>query len=120
MKKLTLSILALAAIMHYVSCSKDSTSATSTTVDCTGVSAKFAADVLPIISGTKCTTSGCHPDNGILTTYAAVKSHVDQGHMKTYVVDKTSKPMPPSGSTQLTSDELKKIACWIQSGALDN
>lgn len=118
MKKITLSILILAAIMHYVSCSKDSTSATSTTVDCTGVSAKFAADVQPIFKA-KCGSSGCHPAKD-METYSTLKPHVDEGHIKLYIVDRAT---PPSGMTTAggcTTAESKIVACWIQAGAANN
>lgn len=112
MKKLIYFFPVLAMVVAY-SCSKDSTS--STTVDCTNVSAKFAADVSPILNGSKCSSSNCHPANGDFSTHGNAVSHKD--HIQSYVVNRTGTPMPPSGSTQLTTDEKNKIACWIQNGA---
>lgn len=118
MKKITSLVILSSLFLSYTSCTKDATPAASA-VDCTTVSAKFAADVKPIFTA-KCGGGACHPANGDVLTYAALKGHVDDGHVKTYVVDKTGKPMPPSGSTQLTSDEIKKVSCWLSAGALNN
>lgn len=113
MKKISLAII-IASSLCVWSCTKDSTTAT-TSVDCTTVSAKFAADVKPIFTGTKCATSGCHPANGDLSTHGNIVSHKD--HVQQYVVNRTGSPMPPSGSVQLTTDEKNKVACWLQNGA---
>lgn len=105
-----------------VACSKSSSTSNPSGggagTSCDGVTAKFAANVLPLIQ-TKCATnSGCHAagasnSGGVLTTYAqisakasAIKSSVNAG------------TMPKSGS--LTSSEKAIIACWVDAGALNN
>jgi hypothetical protein len=115
MKKTTL--ITLSAVLFLIwSCTKDTT--TASTVDCSTVSAKFAADVSPIMKGSKCTNSNCHPTNGDLSSYTAVKGHYDAGHLKSKVID--NRTMPPAGSPQLTTDEYNKVKCWVSGGGLNN
>lgn len=115
MRKFT--ILITASIVLAYSCTKDTTTA-STTVDCTGISAKFSTDIKPIFQA-KCANIGCHPGKD-METYSTLKNHVNDGHIKRYISDRGT---PPSGMTLAggcTEAESKKVACWIQSGALDN
>lgn len=109
MKKIIFTIPALTLIFA-IGCTKDTT----TTSDCSTVSAKYAANVKPILTS-KCGGSSCHPSNEAMFEYADVKSHVDAGHFKTKVIDQKS--MPPAGSTQLTTSELNIISCWLSNGA---
>ncbi len=86
-------------------------------LDCTKVSAKFTADVLPIIVST-CATPSCHNSTGvggvILQTYDQCKAKVDRIKQRV-LVDKT---MPPNGT--LTTSELDIIQCWINASAPNN
>ena len=86
-------------------------------VDCSIVSAKFSADVAPIISN-NCATTSCHNSTAVggvvLQTYDQIKSKVDRINQRV-LIDKT---MPPNG--QLTASELAIIQCWISSGAPNN
>ena len=88
-----------------------------TALDCTKVSAKFTADVLPIITST-CATPSCHNSTGvggvILQTYDQCKTKIDRIKQRV-LIDKT---MPPNGT--LTTSELNIIQCWINAGALNN
>jgi uncharacterized membrane protein len=89
-----------------------------TTVDCNTVSAKYGADVSPIMSS-QCATSGCHNSGSaaggvILETYSQVSAKKDR-IMERAVVQKS---MPPSGA--LPTDQSNKIKCWIDGGALNN
>ncbi len=88
-----------------------------TALDCTKVSAKFTADVLPIITST-CATPGCHNSTGvggvILQTYDQCKAKIARIQVRV-LNDKT---MPPNGT--LTTSELNIIHCWINGGALNN
>ena len=88
-----------------------------TAVDCTTISSKFGADVMPIITST-CATPSCHNSTGVggvvLQTYDQIKAKVDRINQRV-LVDKT---MPPNGA--LTPSELNIIQCWINSGALNN
>lgn len=89
-----------------------------TTVDCNTVSAKYGADVSPIMAS-KCATSGCHNSGSaaggvILETYSQVSAKKDR-IMERAVVQKS---MPPSGA--LPADQSNQIKCWIDGGALNN
>jgi len=55
-----------------------------------------------------------------MENYSSLKAHVGHGHIKQYIADRAT---PPNGMTLAggcTAEESKKVACWIQSGALDN
>jgi uncharacterized membrane protein len=86
-------------------------------VDCNTVNAKFAANVMPIISS-YCATPSCHNSTGVggvvLQTYDQVKSKIDRINQRV-LIDRT---MPPNGA--LTTSEPNIIQCWINGGALNN
>lgn len=82
----------------------------------------FAEDVRPIIE-TKCAIAGCH--NGDLgaeynwTNFEEFHKRAESGLVKFRV---TRRIMPPSTSPAgpLTQEEINAIACWSDSGALNN
>lgn len=86
-------------------------------VDCTTAAAKFIADIQPIILS-KCAISGCHDSNAaggvILQSYAQISAKKDRINVRA-IIEKT---MPASGS--LSTAEMTKIKCWIDSGAPNN
>ncbi len=88
-----------------------------TTVDCATVSAKFAADVQPIIS-TRCAISGCHDISAsggvILQTHSQISARKDRVYTRAVL----EKSMPASGA--LPPAEIAKLKCWIDSGAPNN
>lgn len=88
-----------------------------TTIDCNTVTAKYAADVQPIISG-KCAMGGCHDASAsggvILQTYSQVNAKKDRVYARAVV----EKSMPTSGP--LSTVEIAKLKCWIDSGAPNN
>ena len=87
-------------------------------IDCSKVNAAYSANIKPLIN-TNCVSSGCHnanSTNGDFTAHAGLKSKADNGSLNNRVIQQ--KNMPPSGS--LTSDDLKKIKCWINSGSPNN
>ncbi|HET9055850.1 MAG TPA: hypothetical protein VFN30_03280 [Chitinophagaceae bacterium] len=121
MKKTLYIIFVIAIFTITYSCSKSKDNSTtgggsggSTPVNCTNISAKFSADVQPIIS-TYCAITGCH--NGTqqptLTTYAQIAGNATLINSQVQ-----SGRMPKVGS--LTTDQKNIIACWVQSGALNN
>ena len=87
------------------------------TVDCSTISAKFSANVAPIISS-QCATSGCHDATAagglVLQNYAQISSAKDRINTRT-VVEKT---MPAAAPLQPA--EISIIKCWIESGAPNN
>ena len=87
-------------------------------VDCSKINANYSSSIKPIIEG-NCLSSGCHNAgsvNGDFTTYDGLKAKVDNGSLDTRVIK--NKSMPPSGALHI--DNLKRIKCWLNSGALNN
>lgn len=82
----------------------------------TGIS--FANEIKTIID-TNCAVSGCH--NGSLgeprnwSVFATLKSNAANVKERT-----ANKSMPPAGKTALTSEQIAKIACWVEDGAANN
>lgn len=88
------------------------------TFDCSVVSAKFTADVLPLIQKS-CATSGCHTaadaaGGTVLVTYADISGKAARINQRA-VIDQT---MPSSGP--LTPAEIAILKCWIDAGAPNN
>lgn len=86
-------------------------------LSCTTVPAKFSTDIGPLIQ-TRCAISGCHAAGstngpGPLTSYTLIKNAAPE--IKVAVV---SRFMPRIGT--LTPLEIKKISCWVDSGAPEN
>ncbi|MES2849165.1 MAG: hypothetical protein V4685_08920 [Bacteroidota bacterium] len=86
-------------------------------VDCTTITAKFGANVQPLVNS-KCATSGCHDATAsgglILESYAQISSAKDRINARA-VVEKT---MPSAAPLQ--PSEINIIKCWIESGAPNN
>ena len=87
-------------------------------IDCSKINSNYTSSIKPIIEG-HCLSSGCHNSgsvNGDFTTYEGLKAKADNGTMDSRVIK--DKSMPPSGALHI--DNLKKIKCWLSSGALNN
>lgn len=86
-------------------------------VNCSTFSAKFAADVFPIMTA-KCAIPGCHDatasGGAIFQNYTQISGKKDRIYQRA-IIEKT---MPKTGF--LTSDEFNKLKCWIENGALNN
>ena len=107
-------ITALAFLLLFISCSKDSVPFTA---DCS-TTKSFATDVSPIIQSSCALSSGCHAIGssngpGALTNYSQVFN--GRSAIRTAVANGT---MPQNGS--LTSAQKNAILCWIDSGAANN
>lgn len=82
----------------------------------------FSDDVRPIIE-TKCAVSGCH--NGDMGSdlnwndFEELHKRAESGLVKFRV---THRIMPPSDSPAgpLTQEQINAIACWTDTGALNN
>lgn len=77
----------------------------------------YSTDIDTIIS-VKC--GGCHGVgslDGNLTDYTVLKAKVESGVFKTRVF--IVKDMPQGGPA-LPEDELSKLKCWMEQGALNN
>ena len=78
----------------------------------------FATDIKPILDK-NCAVPGCHNgDNGASrnwTVFTQVQNNASNIGTRT-----TNKSMPPAGSTVLTEDQIRLIACWVDDGAKSN
>jgi len=87
-------------------------------LNCSKINSVYSSDIKPIIEGS-CLSSGCHNSgsaNGDFTTYPGLKAKVDNGSLDNRVIQQ--KNMPLTGA--LSMDDLKKIKCWLNSGAPNN
>lgn len=115
---ITLSLFIFCA-SFFITCSKSNSSGGGTTpAYCDGITSKYAADVQPIIINTCLLGSNCHSagstnTGGELTDYTKVFNKRTQ--IRAAV---NSGVMPQTGT--LTTDQKKKIICWIDSGAPNN
>ncbi|CAN5240075.1 hypothetical protein BH09BAC5_BH09BAC5_11390 [soil metagenome] len=89
---------------------------TKVTIDCSGTESSYSKDIAPMI------TANCMPCHkagsmkGDWTTYAGLKTSVDNGSFEKHVLVK--KDMPPK--KPLTEDDVKKIRCWLKNGSQNN
>jgi hypothetical protein len=88
---------------------------------CDSLQVTFSGHVNPIIQQ-NCAISGCHvaggDGNGVFTTYAPIKAHVDAGRFRHSVLEGNSPVMPPTG--QLPAEQLRILECWVNNGAPNN
>ena len=86
-------------------------------VDCNTVPAKFAADVLPLITA-KCAIPGCHDatasGGAVFQNYTQISSKKDRIYTRAVI----ERSMPAAGA--LLPAEINKLKCWIDGGALNN
>lgn len=87
-------------------------------LDCSKINATYASDVRPVLEA-NCLSSGCHNSNstnGDFTSYTGVKVKVDNSSFDSRVIQQKNMPL----SSSLTTEQLKKIKCWLNAGALNN
>ncbi|MBL7913346.1 MAG: hypothetical protein JNJ41_19945 [Bacteroidia bacterium] len=117
-KRLFIFILLPAALGLLSNCKKKEKKDDLNNLDCSAINSGYSSDIKPIIAA-NCNSSGCHnagSANGDLTTYNGIKAKVDNGSLDNRVIQQRT--MPLSGS--LAMDDLKKIKCWLNSGAPNN
>ena len=111
--------LVLTTIICFVyGCKKNTESAASASVDCSGTAKSYATDVNPIIQASCATNSGCHGSGshngpGELLTYTQVFNA--RSTIRAAVL---SGAMPQNGNLTLT--QKTAIICWIDNGATNN
>lgn len=119
MKKGLYILILLSAFIGLVpGCKKKEKKDDLNSIDCSAINSGYSSDIKPIIAA-NCISSGCHnagSANGDLTTYNGLKAKVDNGSIDNRVIQQRT--MPLSGS--LAMDDLKKIKCWLNSGAPNN
>jgi hypothetical protein len=110
-------ILIIASVFGLLfACSKSNDSTSS--VDCSGATKSFSANVNPIIQATCATNAGCHGSGsnngpGELLTYSEIFNA--RSSIRSAVI---SGVMPQNGS--LTTSEKNAIICWIDNRAPNN
>ncbi len=120
MKKTSFVIITILAVctLFMQACKKSSSSGDVPADVCTTVTAKFTANVLPLMQ-TKCSyNSSCHGtgsvnSGGVLLTYAQISAKATT--VKSQVA---AGIMPQTGS--MTTAEKNIIVCWVNSGAMNN
>ena len=89
---------------------------------CDTVNISYSGAIEPIIQA-KCATPGCHvaggSGSGDFTTYAGVLGKIQNNgpFLASIRQSPDAIPMPPAGSNQLRSCEVRKIELWIAAGA---
>jgi hypothetical protein len=88
----------------------------------TSVVAKYAGDVLPVMTNS-CNSGGCHNTTDaasgvILDTYAGIKIQALNGRLMNSI-DHTTGSMP-KGAAKLATCTITKIQQWINSGTPNN
>jgi hypothetical protein len=122
-KKFILLIFLLAGgILFFHSCRKDEDDIIDTDPVCDALNVSYSADIVPIVKK-YCATTGCHnsmvyPIRGDFNVYSVLKIKVQNGTLRSRVINGSPAQMPPSGP--LPSAELKKINCWLLDGAPEN
>ncbi len=84
-----------------------------------GVSTSYEMDINPIL-GAKCNFAGCHASGTgkrDFTVFDNVKASA--GEIKIRTADGTMPKNPKPGGT-LSTDQIKRIACWVDEGANNN
>jgi hypothetical protein len=117
MKTIAITMLLL-TLLYSIACKKSSSNNNTATVDCTGVTAKFSTDALPVITSQCATNSGCHAagasnSGGALTNYNEINAR--KSNIKTTILNGSM----PKGSS-LSAAQKQSIICWIDNGALNN
>ena len=102
-------------LLSFSSCTTDSV-----TYDCTAIAPTYTNDVKSIMNA-NCAYSGCHDAStkakGIdLSTYATVLSESSKAKFMGSMRHEGGYDPMPQGASQLNTNDLQKIHCWIQSG----
>jgi hypothetical protein len=121
-KKYQLIIIITVLVVGVAACSKPSTGngggtpppPPSPPPTCSSVSAKFTADINPIIQNS-CAIAGCHGTGsnngpGPLLTFDQIRNSA--ASIKSAVVSKNM----PRGAT-LSNAQIQQISCWVDNGA---
>jgi len=109
--------MVLLCALGFAACQKTTSSAT---IDCTGVTPTYTADIKTIMTG-NCATKACHSAGTAaggydLSNYASCKSAKDRivgsvQHLSGY-------QSMPQGAAKLDDASIKKIVCWSQNGCM--
>ncbi len=98
---------------------KDESGCTASKVATVSTGISFAAFIKPIIDS-NCAVAGCHVAGTVGLPNWTIFSEIQRraSGIKTLT---GSKVMPPPGSGRsLTDQQIQRIACWVNDGAIDN
>lgn len=102
-------------------CTKETTDGSIEPFSCDEV-VSFSEEVLPLIT-TNCSTSGCHSESSGSAGYIFSNHTNIAGNsaliLKTIQHEQGVIPMPLGGS-QLSPEQIGKVACWIEQGEANN
>lgn len=96
-------VVTILALIGVTSCKKNN-------VTCDGMTRTYDADIKSIVEAS-CVS--CHSE---YSTYAGVKTSVNNGTFEREVI---SRQTMPKGS-KLSDADLTKIKCWLEQGAIEN
>lgn len=117
--KSTRAVVELFIVLFLIAgCNNPKTAGSTTLNFCEEISANYAADIIPIITthcqiGSNCHSNGSKNIGGELTDYDKIYAKRAAIRMAIY-----SGKMPQTGT--ITSEQKKKIICWIDNGAFKN
>jgi hypothetical protein len=110
-------IIIILAFLIFQSCKKERPLEKT---DCSKINASYSSDIKKIIKF-YCLNHGCHgsgDSNGDFSTYEGLKDKADNGRLRERVLN--NRDMPRRDLGIITIDDLRKIKCWLDSGAPNN
>lgn len=111
-------LILIITVFTFLSCASDNLEEYYGLADCETNEATFSGDIRAIIA-TNCAVPECHVQGTGLpafTDYEKIAENADIIKFQT-----SAGAMPPASSGQnITIEEVRKIACWVDSGAKNN
>ena len=114
-KNILLALFAMTIIVF--SCKKE----TPATFDCAGVTPTYNGEIKALLDK-GCATANCHSaakkaDGKDYSTYTSVKTHTSDAHFLGSIQHLSGYSQMPKGSDKWSDADIKKISCWVSSGA---
>jgi hypothetical protein len=127
-------VLFLISIAFFTSCTRkvgkmqdkfDKDNASGSLCDTTNAAISYSTDIVPILNKScGATDNSCHSSNStsgeLLDFWAGVNYSASTGKFISSIVWDGNASTMPKNSVKLSSCEIKKIARWVNTGALDN
>ncbi len=107
-------------LFFMLSCSKDETSNTNNSLDCSANKPTYKNDIASILNSS-CALSGCHSaaskSAGFdLSTFSGAKSASGSGSFLKSIKHESGSSKMPQGGSKLPDATITKIECWIKNG----
>lgn len=107
----------ITTVFTVISCTKDKGPDPALTANQSGCdTVKYSAHIEPLISANCVSCHDAVSGNADLSTYAGLKTQVDNNGVTSRVF--TIADMPPSGP--LSNEQLQLLKCWMDNGAPNN